>query len=100
MAEQLAYFLDRLDSAQEPGGTLLDQTVILYGSSNSSTHDNRNYPLVLAGGGELGLHHGHYLKFSEQVPLSNLFVTMLNAVGCPSDRFADSTSDMTEVVKS
>ncbi len=100
MAEQFAYFLDRLDSAQEPGGTLLDQTVILYGSSNSTTHDNRNYPLVLAGGGELGLHHGHYLKFTEQVPLSNLFVTMLNAVGCKSDQFADSTSDMTEVVKS
>ncbi len=94
MAEQLAYFLERLRTAQESNGSVLDNSVILYGSSNSTTHDNRNYPLVLAGGRQLGLEHGQYRKYSEEVPLSNLFVTMLNSVGVHCDTFADSTADL------
>eukprot|EP00913_Durusdinium_trenchii_P010884 g10213.t1 len=50
MAQQLAYFLKRMSSAQEPDGTLLDNTIVLYGSSNSTTHNNNNYPLIVAGG--------------------------------------------------
>lgn len=97
MAEQLAYFLNRLESAKEEHGSLLDNTVVLYGSSNSTTHNNNNYPLVLAGGGKLGLKHGRYLKFSKDVPLSNLFVTMLQAVGVDAPRFADSTGELNAV---
>jgi len=97
MAEQFTYFLDRLDSAKEESGSVLDNSVILYGSSNSTTHDNNNYPLILAGGGELGLKHGQFLKFSDKIPMSNLFVTMLNSVGSKCDAFADSTSDITEL---
>ena len=63
---------------------------MLYGSSNSKTHLNRNYPLLLAGGGKLGLKHNHYLKLGESVPMANLFVTMLQALGVQADRFADS----------
>jgi len=78
----------------------LDNSVVLYGSSNSVTHNNNNYPLVLAGGGDLGIHHGQFLKFSDKIPMSNLLVTMLNSVGSKCDQFADSTSDITELVKS
>ena len=53
--EQLAYFLQRLQDTRENEGTLLDHTMVLYGSSNSTTHNNTNYPLVLAGGDKLGL---------------------------------------------
>jgi len=100
MAEQFAYFLGRLDSAKEESGSVLDNSVVLYGSSNSVTHDNNNYPLVLAGGGDLGIHHGQFLKFSDKIPMSNLLVTMLNSVGSKCDQFADSTSDITELLKS
>ena len=100
MAEQFAYFLSRLDSAKEENGSVLDNSVILYGSSNSTTHDNRNYPLVLAGGNSLGMKHGQFLKFGEQVPMANLLMTMLHRIGAPCDAFADSTSDMTELLKS
>jgi hypothetical protein len=100
MAEQFAYFLGRLDSAKEENGSVLDNSVVLYGSSNSTTHDNNNYPLILAGGGELGLKHGQFLKFSDQIPMSNLFVTMLNSVGSKCDGFADSTSEVTEILRS
>lgn len=97
MAEQFGYFLNRLDSAQEENGTILDNSVVLYGSSNSVTHDNNNYPLVLAGGGKIGIDHGRFLKFGNHIPMSNLFVTMLNSVGAHCDKFADSTSDLTEL---
>jgi hypothetical protein len=98
MAEQFCYFLNRLDSAQEERGTLLDHSLVLYGSSNSVTHDNNNYPLILAGGSEMGFKHGRFLKFGAEVPMSNLFVTMLNRAGIECERFADSTGEMTELV--
>jgi hypothetical protein len=98
MAEQFGYFLNRLESAQEKNGTLLDNSFVLYGSSNSITHDNNNYPLILAGGSNMGLKHGRFLKFSDQVPMSNLFVTMLNRAGVECQSFADSTGEMNELL--
>jgi hypothetical protein len=97
MAEQLGYFLNRLASAQEDDGSILDNSVILYGSSNSQTHNNSNYPLILAGGGNLGLQHGQFRTLSEDIPLSNLFVTMLNRIGVERPSFADSTGEVSEL---
>jgi hypothetical protein len=99
MAEQFAYFLNRLDSATEQQGTLLDQSLVLYGSSNSVTHDNNNYPLILAGGSQMGFKHGRFLKFSDKIPMSNLFVTMLNQAGIESPHFADSTGELNELLR-
>jgi len=98
MAEQLAYFLNRLATAEEAGGSVLDHSLVLYGSSNSTTHNNNNYPLVLAGGNKLGLKHGQFAKFDDKTPLSNLFVTMLNKVGVDCESFADSTGELTEIL--
>ena len=97
MAQQLSYFLERLAAAPEGDGTMLDNTVVLYGSSNSNTHNNNNYPLLLAGGKNMGLRHGRYLKFGDEVPLSNLFVTLLDCVGARSEEFADSTGEIAEL---
>lgn len=99
MAQQLAYFIDRLATAKEQNGSVLDNSLVLYGSSNSTTHENKNYPLVLAGGRQLGFQHDRFLKFSEDVPLSNLFVTMLNQMGLETESFVDSTGEMTELLK-
>jgi len=99
MAEQLSHFLDRLASAKEGDGSLLDNSVVLYGSSNSNTHNNNNYPLVLAGGKQLGLEHGRFLKFGDEVPMSNLFVTMLNCIGAKTESFADSTGSLGELLQ-
>ena len=76
---------------------MLDRTLVFYGSSNSRTHNNNNYPLVLAGGSQLGMKHGQFLKLPDSIPLSNLFVTMLNRIGVPSDSFADSKGELTDV---
>lgn len=98
LTRQLAYFLQRMKDTAEGDGTLLDRTLVLYGSSNSQTHVNLDYPLVLSGGRGLGLRHGQYRRFGEETPLSNLFVTVLQALGLPTDAFADSTGELTEIL--
>ncbi len=96
LAQNLARFLTRLKNTPEgeDGASMLDRTLVLYGSSNSRTHVNRNYPLLLAGGGKLGMRHNQYLKFSEDVPMSNLFVSMIQALGIEAESFADSTGTL------
>lgn len=94
MVENLARFLGRLKETPEGDGTMLDRTLVVYGSSNSRTHQNRNYPLLLSGGNRLGLKHNQYLHFDEKTPMSNLFVTMLQALGIESEQFVDSTGPL------
>ena len=97
LAQQHAYFLDRLRNTQEGDGSLLDNTVTLFGSATSTTHNARNYPLVLAGGKSLGFRHGEYRKFTESTPLANLFVSMQQKLGVAAETFADSTGAMSEI---
>ena len=97
-AENLTYFLDKLAAVQEGNNTLLDNTVVLYGSSNSNTHNNLNYPIVLAGGKNHGLKHGWHHRFDKTVPLSNLYLTLLHRMGIDEKRFAYSNGEMTRLV--
>ena len=99
-AEQHAYFLQRLRSTPEGDGNMLDRTVVLWGSAHPhASHSTKNYPLHLAGGNKLGFKHGnlHAFEGEKKVPMSNLFVSMLNAVDVPTEKFADSTGEMTEL---
>ena len=100
-AEQHAYFLKRLRDTPEADGNMLDRTVVLWGSAHPhASHSTRNYPIHLAGGNRLGIKHGHLHTFKgdKKVPLANLFVSMLNAVDVPAERFADSTGRMSEIL--
>ncbi len=97
LTSQLSRFIQRLSETQEYDGTLLDNTLVFYGSSNSKTHNNSNYPLILAGGRSLGMKHNQFLTPGSHVPLSNLFVTLLDAMDIPHDGFADSTGELSEV---
>jgi hypothetical protein len=98
LADQLAYFLTRLKDTREGDGTLLDRTMVLYGSSNSNTHNNNNYPILLAGGKQLGVQHGNFLKFQSDVPFANLFVTMFDRMKLPIENFADSNGGLDELI--
>jgi hypothetical protein len=98
--QQHAYFLQRLKDTKEGDGNMLDNTVVLWGCGHPhASHSTRNYPIQLAGGSKLGFKHGKLHKFvgEKKVPLSNLFVSMLNAVDVPTEKFADSTGDMKEL---
>jgi hypothetical protein len=88
--------LDGMVAAPEAGGSLLDSTMVLFGSnlSNASSHDTTNLPILLAGG---GFRHGQHLAFdrTNNMPLANLFVSMLQQYGLEIDRFASSTGTLT-----
>lgn len=98
LSEQFAYFLSRLSAVRENGERLLDDTLVLYGSGTSTTHNARNYPLMLAGGKNLGLAHGRFFKHREERPLGDLFVTMLHRLDIPVKSFADNAAEFSELV--
>ena len=93
-----ADFVKKLDSIQEGDGSLLDNTLSFYGCATSKTHRAINYPIILSGGSNLGFQHGSHLRYSDDIPLSNLFLTFANQLAGPTQRFADSTADITEVL--
>ncbi len=98
--KQHAYFLNRLKEAKEGDGNMLDNTIVLWGCGHPhASHSTKNYPIQIAGGNKLGFKHGKLHKFigEKKVPLSNLFVSMLNAVDVPSEKFADSTGEIKEL---
>ena len=86
--------MNRLSQMKEGEGSVLDNACLFYGSSNSKTHNNNNYPLILAGGKNMGYQHGQYLTFGKEVPLANLFVTIQKRMGVKAESFADSTGDL------
>jgi len=98
LAEQFAYFLNRLSAIREGETRVLDRTLALFGSGTSSTHHARNYPIVLAGGKDLGFRHGRYIKAREERPLGDLFVTMLQRLDFPVRKFAENSGEFGEVV--
>jgi hypothetical protein len=93
-------FLDRLNNTQEGSGNMLDNTLSFYGSSNgSSTHSPLDLPLIMSGGEGMGFKQGQYLKFNNDVPLTNLYATMLDRLGVPQESFADSNGQITSVLR-
>jgi len=93
--QALHRFLKKLNNSQEAGASLLDNTMVLFGSNlgNASSHDTRNMPILLAGG---GFRHGQHLAFDQKknYPLPNLFVSMLQRLGLETDTFASGTGGM------
>lgn len=120
--EEFARFITRLRETPEPAaaGSMLDNSLLLFGSASSAFHLSRNYPLVLAGGKNMGFKHGQYLNNAganpqggawdggrepwqvdvakEDSPLANVFATMLQQLGVAGNRFADSDGIVAELV--
>ncbi len=91
----LAGLLSKLKTTQESGESLLDRTMVLFGSNfgDANKHTTNNMPVLLAGG---GFRHGQHLAFDQgrNYPLPNLFVSMLQRIGIESDKFASSTGTL------
>ena len=95
----LTEFIAKLAATTEANGTLLDNTLIYYGCSNSNTRNNSNYPLLLCGGMNLGLKHGKFHMLNERkAPLNNLYVSLLKALDAPVETFSDSTGNLDDVL--
>jgi hypothetical protein len=89
----LAYFIDKLKSTPDGDGTLLDHSMILYGStmSNPNEHNHFPLPLLLLGGGSGKLQGGRHVKFPERTSISNMLLAILDKSGIHMDKLGDST---------
>jgi hypothetical protein len=94
--EQYAYLLRKLRDMKEGESSVLDNSMVLFGSalSDGDRHDPHKLPLVLGGRGGGRIATGQHLVASEDAPCANLYVSMLEAFGTPVERFADSTGPL------
>jgi len=98
--EQVAYFLEKLDSIHEPDGTLLDNSMIVYGAgiSDGDQHNHDNLPILLAGGGAGTIKQGMHRRYAQDTPLNNLFLSMLDRMGVHAETIGDSTGRITTLI--
>lgn len=94
--EQYAYFLERLRSFDEGGGSLLDQSMVLLGAGlrDGNRHDPHDLPLVLAGRGGGSVAAGRHLVAKPDTPLCNLHLALLRRMGIAAESFGDSTGEL------
>jgi len=94
--EQLAYMLSKLSSVQENGKSLLDQSLIVYGSGIGAgdRHNHDDLPVLLMGGAGGQVIGGRHLVFPKETPLMNLYMTMFDYMGTPAKVFGDSTGKL------
>ncbi len=89
----LGYYLDKLKSTPDGDGSLLDHMMLMYGSGmgDSDAHSPLNLPILLAGGANGKLKGGQHIRAAEGTPLTNLYMSMLDKLGVPTESFGDST---------
>jgi hypothetical protein len=94
--EQVAYLLGKLKAVQEGAGTLLDNSMIVYGSgiSDGNRHNHDDLPILLAGKGGGSLKPGRHVRYPRETPLTNLYVGLLDRVGVPVTSFGDSKAKL------
>lgn len=94
--EQFAYMLDRMRAIREGEKTLLDNSMVLFGSAlrDGNSHNPHNLPILLGGRGGGSVASGRHLSYGKDTPLCNLYVSMLDSAGVPVPRFADSTGPL------
>jgi hypothetical protein len=95
-----ARFLERLHSIRENGSTLLDRSMIVYGSGigDGDRHNHDDLPILLAGRGAGTIRPGRHIRYPFDTPLTNLYVGMLRRMGVPADKFSDSTGELKGLV--
>jgi hypothetical protein len=91
--ELLAYFLGRLKATADGDGTLLDHSMIVYGSglSDGNRHIHEDLPILLAGRGDGSLKPGRRLVYKQGTPITNLYLTLLDRMGVQPEKIGDST---------
>jgi hypothetical protein len=91
--KSFAYFVERLKSIPEGEGTLLDNSMVLYGTgiSDPNRHNHEELPILMAGKGGGTIATGRHIRYPRETPLTNLYMSMLERIGSPVDSFGDST---------
>ena len=97
LSQQLAHFFERLICYKDRNGSVLDNTIVLFGSGASTTHTPRNLPTLIAGGANAGLEHGTYWRNGE-TRMSNVYLSILRSLGIEQESFADSTGTLSHSI--
>jgi len=94
--QMLAYFLDKLKSTPDGDGTLLDHSLVLYGSSmsNGNQHDHDPLPVIVAGGASGQMDGGRHMQYAAHTPMSNLLLSVLDKLGIDQHAHGDSTGKL------
>ncbi len=98
--EQMAYMLDRMKSIQDGERTLLENSMVMFGSDlrDGNSHNPHNLPILVAGQAGGRLRTGQHIECEPDTPLANLYLSLLQAQGVKVDRFADSTQPLADVL--
>jgi len=98
-SQVFAKFLDKLSKMPDGDGSVLDHSILLYGSnmSNSNAHDEYPLPTIVVGGGAGKIKGNQHLRYPDKTPLANLLRTLLDRAGVPVEKFGDSTGVFSEV---
>lgn len=93
------HLISKLDSIQEGEGTLLDNSMVVYGSgiADGNSHAHSNLPIMMFGGGGGTIKTGRFIRFRNKTPLTNLYTSMLDRVGAPVEQFSDSSGKLDEL---
>jgi hypothetical protein len=96
---QFAYFIQRLKSIKEGAGTLLDNSMVVYGSgiADGNAHAHHDLPVVFAGRGGKTIETGRHVKYAKDTPMANLFLSMMERVGAPVTRIGDSSGVLSQL---
>ncbi|NCF50753.1 DUF1552 domain-containing protein [Gammaproteobacteria bacterium] len=95
-SELMTYYLDRLSSTPDYDGSLLDNMMIMYGGSISDGNDHllQDLPILLLGGGSGKLQGGRHIRFSDDTPVTNLYLAILDNLDIELEQFGDSTGTL------
>jgi hypothetical protein len=97
--EQFAHLVEKLKNIPEGDGTMLDHSILMYGTgiSDSNTHFHDDLPIAIVGGKAAGIHGGRYVRYKQGTPLANLHVALLDKLGIAVEKFGDSNGKLTNL---
>jgi len=100
LVKTFAYFLEKLKTTPDGDGTLLDHSLILYGSGlgDANVHTHHDLPTAMFGSGGGKLKGGRHLKYPKETPLNNLLLSMLDMGGVRTEKFGDATGELQHLV--
>jgi hypothetical protein len=99
LSQQLAHFLQKLTEYKDRNGPVLDNTIVMFGSGASTTHNVHNIPTLIAGGGAMRVRHGAYWKEGDhEMRMTNVHLSILRTMGMDEASFSDSTGTISDSI--
>jgi Protein of unknown function (DUF1552) len=94
-----SYLASKMEATKDGDGTLLDHTMLLFGSSigDGNAHTHHDLPLVLVGGTGCAIKGGRHIRYAPETPMNNLLMTMLDKAGVPAETLGDATGRLDQL---